>query len=852
MAGCMKRLGTGRARARAVGVEAGVITPEEAGRKWPVMRTDDLIGAIWLPGDGKANPTDLTQALARGARTGGAAIFEKTRVTGIAVDNGTAAGVRTDAVPIAFEVVVNCAGQWARQVGRLCNVTVPLHSCEHMYIVTKEIDGITPDLPVMRDPDGYVYFKEEVGGLVLGGFEPQAKPWGMDGIPADFEFTLLPDDWDQFEILMENGLIRVPALEHAEVRQFINGPESFTPDSNFILGEAPELRHFFVAAGFNSMGISAAGGAGRALAAGIGEGAPPHALAPGGPAGGTRRGSQRGGGGERGWAAGVVGGAPAGDLWPVGSRRLAGCEGNDAFLRDRVPEVLGVHYKMPWPLRELEKARPVRRSPVYDRLKAKGACFGSKMGWERANWFATGGAPATMEYSWGRGTWFDRAAEEHRAAREAVAVFDQTSFSKFLLQGGDAEDVVQRLCANDMAVEPGRVVYTGLLNERGGYESDLTVTRLSGDAYFIVSGSAQTTRDLDWIRRAIPPKARASLTDVTSAYAVFGVMGPSARTLLAGVAGADLGNEAFPFATMRDIGIGRAPVRALRITYVGELGWELYVPVEFAPSVYDDLVRAGRDLDLRDAGYYALDSLRLEKGYRAWGRDIGPDRTPLEAGLAFAVCLDKPFTGREALVRQREQGLTQRVVPVCLADPEPLLCGGALILRDGQSVGAVTSAAYGPPPGMSVPLRMVRHAGRARRGRHEAALGLDPLVEEHGHVAGEVLDDRQVAQRSDLETAVLGDLAHVAAAGPARLAVDRHGAGAAHADAAGEAVGERWVEAALDPGHHVEHGLALAVGHGIANEAPAAGVAAPDRDVELCCVVSRHLEVHCPPRASPR
>ena len=672
------------ALARAFGVEAEVITPAEAGRKWPVMRTDDLIGAIWLPGDGKANPTDLTQALARGARTGGARIFEKTRVTGIAVENGAAAGVRTDAGDVACEVVVNCAGQWARQVGRLANVTVPLHSCEHMYIVTKEIDGVTPDLPVMRDPDGYVYFKEEVGGLVLGGFEPQAKPWGMDGIPADFEFTLLPDDWDQFEILMENGLIRVPALEHAEVRQFINGPESFTPDNNFILGEAPELRHFFVAAGFNSMGIASAGGAGRALAA---------------------------------W---IVEGAPAEDLWPVDIRRFAGFEGDDAFLKDRVSEVLGLHYMMPWPLRELEKARPVRRSPVYDRLRAKGACFGSKMGWERANWFATGGAPARMEYSWGRGTWFDRAAEEHRAAREAVAVFDQTSFSKFLLHGGDAEDVVQRLCANDMAVEPGRVVYTGLLNERGGYESDLTVTRLSGDTYFIVSGSAQTTRDLDWIRRSIPPEARASLTDVTSDYAVFGVMGPSARALLTGVAGADLGNEAFPFATMRDIGIGRAPVRALRVTYVGEMGWELYVPVEFAPAVYDDLVRAGRELGLRDAGYYALDSLRLEKGYRAWGRDIGPDWTPLEAGLAFAVRLDKPFTGREALVRQRKQGLTQRLVQFVLTDPEPLLFGGELILRDGQSVGEVTSAAYGHTLGRSVALGWVRNADGVDRAYIEA------------------------------------------------------------------------------------------------------------------------------------
>ncbi len=680
------------ALARAFGVEAEVITPAEAGRKWPVMRTDDLVGAIWLPGDGKANPTDLTQALAKGARMGGAKVFEKTRVTGITVADGAAAGVRTDAGDISCDVVVNCAGQWARQVGRLANVTVPLHSCEHMYIVTKEIDGVMPDLPVMRDPDGYVYFKEEVGGLVLGGFEPQAKAWGMDGIPADFAFTLLPDDWDRFEILMENGLIRVPALEHAQVRQFINGPESFTPDNNFILGEAPELRHFFVAAGFNSMGIAAAGGAGRALAA---------------------------------W---IVEGVPTEDLWPVDIRRFAGFEGDDAFLKERVPEVLGLHYVIPWPLRELETARPVRRSPVYDRLKAKGACFGSKMGWERANWFATGGAPAGMEYSWRRGTWFARAAEEHRAAREAVAVFDQTSFSKFLLRGRDAENVLQRMCANDVAVEAGRVVYTGMLNDRGGYESDLTVTRLSGDAYFIVSGSSHTTRDLDWMRRNIPPEAQASVTDVTSAYAVFGVMGPRARTLLTRLSGAGFGNGAFPFATMREVGIGRATVRALRVTYVGELGWELYVPVEFAPSVYDDLLDAGADLELRDAGYYALESLRMEKGYRAWGRDITPDWTPLEAGLAFAVRLDKAFTGRDALVRQQEQGLTQRLVQFVLTDPEPLLFGGELILRDGQPVGEVTSAAYGHTLGASVALGWVRNAEGVDRayieaGRYEVDVG---------------------------------------------------------------------------------------------------------------------------------
>jgi len=668
------------AMAEGQGVACELLTPEQAGAKWPIMRTDDLKGAVWLPSDGKANPADITQALAKGARQNGVRVFEKTHVTALKTKGGAIAGVVTDQGEIASDIVVCCAGQWSRALARQVGVAVPLYSCEHMYIVTKRIAGVLPDLPCLRDPDGYIYFKEEVGGLLMGGFEPVAKPWHQaHDIPKDFEFQLLPDDWDQFAILMENALIRVPALEQAEVRQFVNGPESFTADNNYILGEAPQVKGFFVGAGFNSMGIASAGGAGKALAE---------------------------------W---IAAGEPTMDLWPVDIRRFAPFNGNDAWLKDRVAEVLGLHYKMPWPNRELETARPLRRSPLYDRLKAKNAVFGNKMGWERANVFAPAGAEPKLEYSWGRANWFDWAAEEHRAAREAVAIFDQTSFSKFLLQGRDAEAVLQRLCANDVAVAAGRMVYTGMLNARGGYETDLTVTRLASDRYMIVTGSAQTTRDADWIRRNIAADAHATLTDIGSNYAVLSVMGPRSRALLARVTKADVSNEAFPFATMRPLDLGYATVLAGRITYVGELGWELYVPAEFAVAVYETLSEAGRDLRLRDAGYYALESLRLEKAYRAWGREISPDVTPWEAGLGFAVKLDKPvpFIGREALLAAKGKPPARRVAAFTLDDPEPVAWGGELVVRDGKPAGEVTSAAYGHTLGRTVCLALVHAAGAA-------------------------------------------------------------------------------------------------------------------------------------------
>jgi heterotetrameric sarcosine oxidase gamma subunit len=543
----------------------------------------------------------------------------------------------------------------------MAGVTVPLHSAEHYYIVTEQLDGVHPDLPVLRDPDGYTYFKEEVGGLVVGGFEPDAKPWGMDGIPYPFEFQLLDEDWDQFAILMENAIQRVPALDHTGVKKFYNGPESFTPDNNFLLGAAPEVRNFYVGAGFNSAGIASAGGAGRALAE---------------------------------W---IAAGEPTMDLWPVDIRRFARWSGNDSWLRDRVKETLGLHYAMPWPNRELETARPLRRSPVFHLLRDRGAVFGSKMGWERVSYF---GAPA--EYTFGRPGWHEDVAREHRAAREDVALFDQTSFSKFTLKGPDSQDVLQWLCSNDVAVEPGKVVYTGLLNERGGYESDLTVTRVAADEYLVVTGSAQTTRDFDHLSRGIRKDQRAALVDVTGAYAVFGLMGPRSRELLRKVTTADLGD--FPFGTSRLIDVGYATVRATRMTYVGELGWELYVPAEFAVTVYETLM----EHEPAQAGYYAIEGLRIEKAYRAWGRELTPDHTPAEAGLLFACKKTADYLGREAVDRQRARGVRRRLVSLTLDDPAVQLWGGELLLRDGEPAGSVSSAAYGHTLGGAVGMAYVQ------------------------------------------------------------------------------------------------------------------------------------------------
>ena len=662
----------GASMARCFGVEVEPISPAEAGKLWPLMRTDDLAGAVWIPGDGRTNPIDTTLALARGARRGGATIVENATVTGITRRNGAAVGVETDRGDVTAEVVVNCAGMWGREVGRLAGVNVPLHAAEHFYVVTEPLPGVTRELPVLRDTDGYIYVREEVGGLLMGGFEPAAKPWGMDGFPRDFAFSLLPEDWEHFRVLMEQACVRIPLLETAPVRRHVNGPESFTPDNRYMLGEAPELRNFFVAAGFNSVGIASAAGAGQALAE---------------------------------W---IVGGQPSMDLWDVDIRRFMPFQGGAAYLRERTREVVGLLYAMHWPFRQPETARGVRRSVLHDRLAGRGAVFGVVAGWERANWFATAGVEPRYVYTYGRPSWFPCAAAEHRAVREAVGIFDQSSLAKLLVQGPDAAAALQRLCANDVDVAPGRIVYTQMLNARGGIECDLTVTRLADDAYLVVTIAASATHDADWIRRGLDG-ARVSLTDVTSAYTVLGVMGPRSRDLLGRLTSADLSNAAFPFGTTREMDLSAAMVRATRITYVGELGWELYVPTDFAMGVYEELVAAGESFGLRHAGYHAMDSLRLEKGYRSWGHDIGADDTPLEAGLGFAVAFKKEFVGREALLRQRDKPLARRLASFTLEDRRALLFGDEPIWRDDVLVGRITSGAYGHTLGRSVGLGYVSH-----------------------------------------------------------------------------------------------------------------------------------------------
>jgi len=649
------------ATAEAYDLECELITPERAGELYPVLATGDLVGAIWLPGDGTANPVDVTASLARGARDKGAKVFERTRVLGINQKCGQVTGVVTDQGQIDAEVVVNCAGQWAKAVGALAGVNVPLHSAEHFYVVSEQIEGVHPDLPILRDPDGYTYFKEEVGGLVIGGFEPEAKPWvAPDQLPYPFEFQLLNEDWDHFSVLMESALVRVPALNYTGIRKFYNGPESFTPDNQFIIGEAPEVRNFFVGAGFNSVGIASAGGAGRALAE---------------------------------W---IVGGEPTVDLVAQDIRRFAAFNGNNQWLHDRVGEILGLHYEIPWPNRELVTARPFRRSPVYHLLDGAGALFGSKMGWERVNVFAPAGQEPRLEYTWDKPSWLPWSIEEQRRTRSSVTLFDETSFGKLHITGRDAETVLQRLCTANVAVPVGRSVYTGMLNRRGGYEADVTVTRLADDRYLLVTGSASVLRDLAWIERHVGLDEHVAVVDASSSYAVYGVMGPGSRDLLQRLTRSDLSDGAFPFASSREIDLGHSTVRATRITYVGELGWELYVPTEFALGVYEDLFEAGADIPLTGAGYYAINSLRLDKGYRAFGADLTPDYNPVEAGLRFTCKLgtDIDFVGRQAVERAVAEGPRRRMVSFWLEDPTVMMWGGELVLRDGEVAGQVTSVAW--------------------------------------------------------------------------------------------------------------------------------------------------------------
>ena len=667
----------GASMASCFGLEVEVVSPGEAQELHPLIEIEDLVGAVFLPNDGQTNPIDTAQALARGARDRGAQIFEQTLVTGIETQDRRVTAVVTDSGRITCDVLVNCAGMWGREVGRMCGVNVPLHAAEHFYVVTEPIADLPQNLPVLREPSACNYYKEDAGKMLVGMFEPVAKPWGMQGIPEDIEFETLPQDIEHIEPQLELAMKRIPLLARTGIQTFFNGPESFTPDDRYLLGPAPELDNFFVAAGFNSIGIQSAGGVGKVLADWIVDGHPPM------------------------------------DLWDVDVRRVMPFQANRRYLRDRTTEALGLLYAMHWPFFSPESARPVRVSPLHERLAAQGACFGELCGWERANWFAPKGIQPTYRYSYGRQNWFEYSAAEHRAVRETVGLFDLSSFGKFLLQGDDAEVVLNRVSANDVAVAPGQVVYTQWLNERGGIEADLTVTRLAQDQYLIVTAAASQGRDFYWLRDRIPPGCHAVLTDVTSGWSVLSVMGPQSRALLQPLSADDFSNEAFPFGTSREIDLGYARVRATRISYVGELGWELYVPTEFAPGVFDVILEDGPAHGFHLAGYHALNSLRIEKGYRHWGHDITDEDTPLESGLGFAVKWEKPggFVGREALEERRNAPLSRRLVQFLLEDPEPMLYHEEPIWRDGVRVGRTTSGMYGHTLGGSVGLGYVEHPG---------------------------------------------------------------------------------------------------------------------------------------------
>jgi sarcosine dehydrogenase len=698
--------------ARSFGLEMVLLSPREAFDLWPLMEIDDLVGAAFLPTDGSASPSDTTMALVKGARAKGVRFIENCKVDGIVVEQGRVAAVDTVSGRIECEIVVNCAGQWAREIGAMAGVPVPVCSMEHQYMISEPIAGVHRDLPTLRDPDKLVYFKEEVGGLCMGGYEPDPIPWAVGGLPERFEFQLLQENYDHFMGLVELALERVPALGEAGVRKLINGPEAFTPDGNFILGEAPEVKNFYVGAGFNAYGIAAAGGAGRALAEWIEAGVPPM------------------------------------DLWPVDIRRFHRHHADPDWVRTRTVEIYAKHYTMSWPAEEHDSARPRRTSPLYATLQAQGAVFGEKMGWERPNWFAGEGEAPEDRYSFSRPNWFEAVGREHENTRERVTLFDQTSFAKFMVTGAGAEAALSWICANDIQKPPGKLTYTQLLNERGGIECDLTVGRLAEERFYIVTGTGFATHDLHWIQSNLPEGADVSVADVTDDFTVLSLMGPRARDLLQPLCAEDIGHEAFGFATVQAITIRGIEVKALRVTYVGELGWELHVARDRALELYELLMAEGAAWGIANGGYRAIESLRLEKGYRAWPGEVGPDHTPLEAGVGWATKLrtDIPFLGRSALEAQKAGRLDKRLACFTIDDSDTVLWGRETILRDGDVVGWLSSAGWGYTVGKYIGYGYVRspdgvdkdylQAGRyeleVATQRVEAQLHMGPLVDPRG------------------------------------------------------------------------------------------------------------------------
>ena len=698
--------------ARAFDVDVAEISPAEIKAMYPHLEVGDVLGGVHLPLDGQCDPANIAMALAKGARMRGARIVEGVKVTRVTDDGPRVTGVDWETADgkghIAADVVINCGGMWGRDLAAASGVTLPLHACEHFYLLTEPVDGLGR-LPVLRVPDECAYYKEDAGKMMLGAFEPRAKPWGMQGISEDFCFDSLPEDFDHFQPILEHAMHRVPLFQTAGIHTFFNGPESFTPDDRYYLGEAPEKRGYWIAAGYNSIGIVSSGGAGMALAHWITEGAPPF------------------------------------DLWEVDIRRAQPFQRNRSYLHARVTETLGLLYADHYPYRQAETARGVRRSPLHQHLADRGAVFGEVAGWERANWFAKPGQEREYRYDWHRQNWFDNQRTEHMAIRNGVGLFDMSSFGKIRVEGPAALPFLQRLCANQMDVEQGRIVYTQMLNDRGGIESDLTVTRLSETAFLLVVPAATVQRDLAWLRRHLGD-GFAVITDVTAAEAVLCLMGPQSRALMARVSPDDLGNTAHPFGTAREIEVGMGLARAHRVSYVGELGWELYVSTDQAAHVFEALEEAGTDMDLALCGLHTLDSCRIEKAYRHWGHDITDEDHVLEAGLGFATRTGKgDFIGRDAVLRKREAGLNRRMVQLLLQDPEPMLFHNEALVRDGQIVSIVTSANYGHALGGAVGMAYVPCAGETAEQvlastyeievagrRYAAKASLDPLYDPKG------------------------------------------------------------------------------------------------------------------------
>ena len=650
----------GISMASTVGVDIREIGMDELQEMVPLLHTDDLVGALHIPKDGQTSPVDTTMALVKGARNGGATIVEGVAVTRLLKDGDRCVGVETeDHQIIKAETVVMAAGMWTRHLAETIGVKVPLQACEHFYIVTEPLEGAERGMPIVRDPGNYTYFKEETGKIMAGFFEPQAKIWNLDGIPRDFCFGTLPEDWDHIGPIFEAACRRMPALSEAGLQLFFNGPEAFTPDGTFYLGESPEIDRCFVAAGFNSVGIQTAGGAGWVIADWIVDGYPPM------------------------------------DLSGVDIRRAFPFQNDPSYLRERISESLGLLYAMHWPFRQYESARGIRKSELHDVLAAAGAVFGETAGWERPNWFANEGQPRKYDYSYGKQNWHENMRAECDAVRTAVGLFDQSSFAKFSLSGPDALTVLETLSANSINVPPGGAVYTQWLNERGGIEADLTVTRVDEDDFFVVTSAASQTRDWAWLRRACRGYD-VRLSDNTNDWSVLGVMGPNSRQLLQSLTETDLSKDAFEFGAMKSLVIADVTCRALRMSYVGELGWELYVPAHHTEAVYRAITRSGEPYGLRHAGFHAMNSLRLEAGYRHWGHDICDEDTPLEAGLGFAVAWEKPggFTGREALLSQKGGPKPKRLIQFRIEDADLISYHDDPIFRDDIYVGRTTGGMW--------------------------------------------------------------------------------------------------------------------------------------------------------------